>query len=88
MRFIKKTVLVRAERVPTEDGQASMFQHDKIVRLLVSAGNFKVSDEKGYEIFLPDRKLVAHPGDWIVITSDGGIGVYTHDWFNHNFEPG
>lgn len=91
MRYIKKTSLVRAERVPIEDNnKSSMFQHGKILGLFMSIGfqKFKVTHEKGYEIYLGNALLNARPGDWIVIDSDDSVKVYTHGSFSQNFEPG
>lgn len=90
MRFIKKTALARAVRVPLEDNSKSMFQHGKVIGLFASIQftNFRVTHEKGYEIFLPDRKLMANPGDWIVSDGPGRIEVYTAEKFSEAFEPG
>lgn len=90
MRYIKKTSLVRAERVPLEETFGTPAQHDKIRALFMSIGfqKFKVTGDKGYEIYLGNALLNARPGDWIVIDSDDSVKVYTHGSFSQNFEPG
>jgi len=85
MRFIKKECLVRAVRVPDSDLTAL---HNVVLALFKAKGfsNFKFTKDKGYELLLPDVKLMASPGDWIVLDNNNSFDVYSHESFLASFE--
>lgn len=85
-KFRKKPVIIEAVQVPLPD---QFVEHGEVWGLFHRSGfaNFRVADDKGYDIGTLEGTMHASPGDWIIKGVKGEFYPCKPDIFESTYEP-